>query len=68
MPAPTPSRHSMPQSSSNWGTSPGITPPPTGLDFLKNQGAWYTPFIHPNLKDRYDLRGLHADAARKDGS
>ncbi|QLQ26068.1 MAG: hypothetical protein HZT41_15525 [Dechloromonas sp.] len=46
----------------------GITPPPTGIDFLKYQGAWYTPFIHPNLTGRYDIRGLHADAARKDGS
>jgi hypothetical protein len=46
----------------------GITPPPTGLDFLKYQGAWYTPVIYPNLKDRYDIRGLHADVARKDGS
>jgi hypothetical protein len=44
----------------------GITPPHTGLDFLKYQGAWYTPFIHPNLLGRYDIRGLHADAVRKD--
>ena len=44
----------------------GITPPPTGLDFLKYQGAWYTPFIYPNLTDRYDIRGLHADLVRKD--
>jgi len=46
----------------------GITPPQTGLDFLKYQGAWYTPFIYPNLKGRYDIRGLHGDVARKDGS
>jgi len=44
----------------------GITPPPTGLEFLKYQGAWYTPFIHPNLTDRYDIRGLHTDLVRKD--
>ena len=44
----------------------GITPPPTGLAFLKDQGAWYTPFIYPNLKDRYDIRGLHSDLVRKD--
>lgn len=44
----------------------GITPPPTGIDFLKYQGAWYTPFIYPNLKGRYDIRGLHADLVRKD--
>ena len=34
--------------------------------FLKDQGAWYTPFIHPNSTGRYDIRGLHAEAARKD--
>jgi hypothetical protein len=44
----------------------GITPPPTGLEFLKYQGAWYTPFIYPNLKGHYDIRGLHADLVRKD--
>ena len=44
----------------------GITPPHAGLDFLKYQGAWYTPFIHPNLLGRYDIRGLHVDAVRKD--
>lgn len=38
----------------------GIAPPYTGLDFLKDQGAWFTPFIHPNLKGGYDIRGLHA--------
>ena len=44
----------------------GINPPQTGVGFLKYQGAWYTPFIHPNSTGRYDIRGLHADAARKD--
>ena len=44
----------------------GIQEPQTGLGFLKDQGAWYTPFIHPNLLGRYDIRGLHADAVRKD--
>ena len=44
----------------------GISPPQTGLGFLNDQGAWYTPFFHPNLKDRYDIRSLHADVARKD--
>lgn len=39
----------------------GISPSPTGLDFLRDQGAWYTPFIHPNSTGRYDIRGLHAD-------
>ena len=44
----------------------GISPPQTGLGFLNDQGAWYTPFIYPNLKDRYDIRSLHTDVARKD--
>jgi hypothetical protein len=44
----------------------GITPPPTGLEFLKYQGAWYTPFIYPNLTGPYDIRGLHTDLVRKD--
>lgn len=44
----------------------GIDPPRNGLEFLKYQGAWYTPFIYPNLKDRYDIRGLHSDPVRKD--
>ena len=44
----------------------GINPPQTGVGFLKDQGAWHTPFIHPNSTGRYDIRGLHADAARKD--
>jgi hypothetical protein len=44
----------------------GITPPPTGLEFLKYQGAWYTPFIYPNLTGPYDIRGLHSDLVRKD--
>lgn len=44
----------------------GIDPPRNGIDFLKYQGAWYTPFIHPNLKDPYDIRGLYTKASRKD--
>ena len=38
----------------------GIEEPQTGLGFLKDQGAWYTPFNQPNLAGRYDIRGLHA--------
>ena len=37
----------------------GIREPHAGLAFLKDQGAWYTPFNRPNLTGRYDLRGLH---------
>ena len=38
----------------------GMQEPQTGLGFLKDQGAWYTPFNQPNLAGRYDIRGLHA--------
>lgn len=44
----------------------GIAPPPAGLDFLKDQGAWYTPFTQPGMPGRYDIRGLHAAAAGKE--
>jgi len=44
----------------------GIAPPQTGLRFLDDQGAWYTPFDRPNQKGPYDIRGLYPDAARKD--
>ena len=37
----------------------GISPPPTGLGFLKDQGAWYTPFDRPGLTGIYDLRSWH---------
>lgn len=39
----------------------GISEPfPASLRFLEDQGAWYTPFIHPGMTGRYDIRGLHA--------
>lgn len=44
----------------------GIAPPQSGLEFLKDQGAWYTPFNQPNSTGRYDIRGLHADGAGKE--
>ena len=35
----------------------GIARPlPDGLDFLKDQGAWYTPFDRPGMPAYYDLR------------
>lgn len=37
----------------------GIGEPQTGIGFLKDQGAWYTPFDRPNLPGRYDIRRLH---------
>jgi len=38
----------------------GIIPPyPASLRFLEDQGAWYTPFIHPGMTGPYDIRGWH---------
>lgn len=34
-------------------------PVPASLDFLRSQGNWFTPFIHPGMLDPYDIRGLH---------
>ena len=45
----------------------GIAEPRTGVGFLKDQGAWYTPFNRPNLPGRYDIRGMHTtDNNKKD--
>jgi hypothetical protein len=39
----------------------GISQPyPASLRFLEDQGNWYTPFIHPGMPGRYDLRGWHS--------
>ncbi len=43
----------------------GIHEPHTGLGFLKDQGAWYTPFNRPNLPGYYDIRGLHDTTKNK---
>ncbi len=38
----------------------GISEPyPYSLKFLEDQGAWYTPFIHPGMTPPYDIRGWH---------
>lgn len=38
----------------------GIEPPyPWSLRFLEDQGNWYTPFNHPGMLGRYDIRGWH---------
>ena len=38
----------------------GIEQPiPHSLRFLSDQGNWYTPFNHPGMPGRYDLRGWH---------
>lgn len=40
----------------------GISQPiPPNLDFLDDQGAWFTPFTHPGMTGRYDIRGMHTD-------
>jgi len=28
---------------------------------LLDQANWYTPFIHPGMNGRYDIRGLHQE-------
>lgn len=39
----------------------GISQPyPPSLRFLEDQGNWYTPFNHPGMPGRYDIRGWHA--------
>ncbi len=38
----------------------GITQPyPQSIKFLEAQGNWHTPFNHPGMPGRYDLRGWH---------
>lgn len=44
----------------------GVAPPQVGLEFLRDQGAWYTPFTQPGMPGRYDIRGLHADTSGKE--
>ncbi len=44
----------------------GIGEPQTGVGFLKDQGAWYTPFTRANMPGRYDIRGLHKTENMKD--
>jgi hypothetical protein len=39
----------------------GISEPvPASLEFLQDQGRWYSPFLRPGMTGRYDIRGLHA--------
>ena len=38
----------------------GIAKPvPKNLNFLDDQGAWYTPFFYPGMTGPYDIRDLH---------
>jgi len=34
-------------------------PYPKSLQFLEDQGAWYTPFTRPGMTGRYDIRHWH---------
>lgn len=29
------------------------------LQFLDDQGSWFSPFLYPGMIDRYDIRGWH---------
>ncbi len=37
-----------------------LEPVPPSLGWLADQGAWFTPFIHPGMTGLYDIRGWHA--------
>ena len=38
----------------------GISEPyPYSLKFLEDQGPWFSPFIHPGMTGRYDIRHWH---------
>lgn len=37
-----------------------LEPLPASLVWLEDQGAWFTPFIHPGMPGPYDIRGWHA--------
>jgi hypothetical protein len=36
------------------------SPVPDSLKFLRDQGGWFNPFMHPGMTGPYDLRGWHA--------
>jgi hypothetical protein len=39
----------------------GVSKPyPPSLNFLADQGDWYTPFTRPGMPGYYDIRQLHA--------
>lgn len=38
-----------------------VAPIPSGVtSFMKDQGAWHTPFTRPGMVGYYDIRGWHA--------
>ena len=39
--------------------APVIQPYPYSLQFLEDQGNWHTPFTHPGMHGRYDIRGWY---------
>ena len=44
----------------------GISQPlPQGIEWLKDQGNWYTPFTRPGMVGYYDLRGWHGAAGEE---
>lgn len=34
-------------------------PYPASLRFLEDQGAWFSPFVHPGMTGPYDIRHWH---------
>lgn len=34
-------------------------PYPASLQFLEDQGSWFSPFNHAGMTDRYDIRGWY---------
>lgn len=34
------------------------------LDFIKDQGDWYSPFLWPGMHGRYDIRGWHGSSGK----
>ena len=39
----------------------GVSQPyPQSLRFLEDQGNWHTPFNHPGMTGRYDVRGWYS--------
>jgi hypothetical protein len=46
----------------------GVAQPlPSGLGFLNDQGAWYTPFTHAGMPGYYDIRGMHRSKGNSNG-
>ncbi len=58
----------QPDKSARWYASAtaGVSQPiPPSLRFLDDQGNWFTPFTHPGMVGRYDIRGLHSTPSTK---